>query len=64
MILPDRPEFAGYAAAALSLIAWLIAILKMPETQRPDVLSPPSQLVRRPRHGQSAPRRRRSACSC
>jgi DHA1 family tetracycline resistance protein-like MFS transporter len=40
MILPDRPEFAGYAAAVLSFVAWLIAILKMPETKRPDVLSP------------------------
>lgn len=39
-ILPDRPEFAGYAAAVLSLIAWTIGIAKMPETRRPDVLSP------------------------
>jgi MFS transporter, DHA1 family, tetracycline resistance protein len=40
MILPDRPEFAGYAAATLSLIAFVIGVMKMPETRRPDVLSP------------------------
>jgi MFS family permease len=39
-VLPDRPEFAGYAAATLSLIAWTIGMAKMPETRRPDVLSP------------------------
>jgi len=40
MVLPDRPEFAGYAAAGLSFIAWIIGMFKMPETRRPDVLSP------------------------
>lgn len=40
MVLPDRPEFAGYAAAVLSLVSWAIGVLKMPETRRPDVLSP------------------------
>ena len=40
MFLPEHREFAGYAAAGLSLIAWTIGILKMPETRRPDVLSP------------------------
>jgi MFS family permease len=37
---PDHPEFAGYAAAGLSLLAWALAMAKMPETRRPDVLSP------------------------
>ena len=40
MVLPGRPEFAGYAAGVLSLIAWTIGVWKMPETKRPDVLSP------------------------
>jgi MFS family permease len=40
IVVPDRPEFAGYAAAALSLVAWLIGVWKMPETRRPDSLSP------------------------
>lgn len=38
-VLPDTPEFAGYAAAFLSLIAWLLAIARMPETRRDDALS-------------------------
>jgi MFS family permease len=40
LIVPDRPEFAGYAAAGLSLVAWVIGVFKMPETRRPDSLSP------------------------
>jgi MFS transporter, DHA1 family, tetracycline resistance protein len=40
IFFPHTPEFAGYAAADLSLIALILAILRMPETRRPDVLSP------------------------
>jgi MFS family permease len=40
IFFPDRPEFAGYAAAVLSLGAWILAIAKMPETRQPGVLSP------------------------
>jgi DHA1 family tetracycline resistance protein-like MFS transporter len=32
-IAPDRLELAGYSAALLSFISWLIAIFKMPETR-------------------------------
>jgi MFS family permease len=38
-VLPGRLEFAGYAAAGLSLVALLIGIMKMPETRKPGVLS-------------------------
>jgi MFS transporter, DHA1 family, tetracycline resistance protein len=38
-IVPNHLEFAGYAAAVLSLVAWSIGIWKMPETRRPGVLS-------------------------
>jgi DHA1 family tetracycline resistance protein-like MFS transporter len=40
IFFPHRPEFAGYVASALSLIALVLAIAKMPETRRPDVLAP------------------------
>jgi MFS family permease len=39
-VLPETPEFAGYAAAALSFVAWLLAVLRMPETRRDDTPSP------------------------
>src|SRR5204862_4998681 len=39
-VLPNRLEFAGYAAAVLSFVAWTVGIWKMPETRRPGVLSP------------------------
>ena len=38
---PDRPEFAGYFAAGLSLIAWLLAMFRMPETLKRDSQLPP-----------------------
>lgn len=34
-LAPDRLELAGYSAACLSFVAWLLAILKMPETRTP-----------------------------
>jgi MFS transporter, DHA1 family, tetracycline resistance protein len=37
---PDRPEFAGYFAAGLSLLAWVLAVSRMPETRRPDSQAP------------------------
>jgi MFS family permease len=40
IFFPDRPEFAGYSAAGLSLVALTIAVLKMPETMRPDSGAP------------------------
>jgi MFS transporter, DHA1 family, tetracycline resistance protein len=40
IFLPGRPEFAGYAASTLSLLALILAIAKMPETRRPDSLAP------------------------
>lgn len=38
---PDRPEFAGYFAAGLSLVAWLLAMFKLPETLKRDGQMPP-----------------------
>lgn len=38
-IVPNHLEFAGYAAAVLSFIAWTVGIWKMRETRRPGVLS-------------------------
>ncbi|HEX3150316.1 MAG TPA: MFS transporter [Gemmataceae bacterium] len=40
IFLPGHPEFAGYAASTLSLLALILAIAKMPETRREDSLSP------------------------
>jgi MFS family permease len=40
IFLPGHPEFAGYTASVMSLVALILAITKMPETRRPDVLSP------------------------
>jgi MFS family permease len=40
IFLPNHPELAGYTASGLSLVALIIAIAKMPETRRSDVLSP------------------------
>ena len=40
IFLPGHPEFAGYAASTLSLLALLLAIARMPETRRPDTLAP------------------------
>ena len=40
MVFPETPEFAGYAAAGLSFVAWAIGMLKMPETRLPGVLGP------------------------
>ena len=37
LLFPDRHEVAGYFAAALSLVAWSLAIWKMPETRMPGV---------------------------
>jgi DHA1 family tetracycline resistance protein-like MFS transporter len=38
-VLPDRPEFAGFFAALLSLIALVIGLAKMPETLTPGETS-------------------------
>jgi MFS family permease len=40
IFFPHRPEFAGYIASTLSFVALVLAIVKMPETRRPDVLAP------------------------
>src|SRR5262245_9229426 len=40
IFLPEYPEFAGYAASALSLVALGLAIAKMPETWRPGSRAP------------------------
>jgi MFS family permease len=40
IFLPGHPEFAGYTASVLSLVALLLAVAKMPETRKADVLSP------------------------
>jgi MFS transporter, DHA1 family, tetracycline resistance protein len=40
IFFPHRPEFAGYVASMLSLLALILAIARMPETRRPDVLAP------------------------
>jgi MFS family permease len=40
IFLPHRPEFAGYFASVLSLLALLLAVARMPETRQPDSLSP------------------------
>lgn len=40
LLLPGRVELAGYVASGLSLAALLIAIARMPETRRPDILAP------------------------
>src|SRR5262249_27538900 len=40
IFFPDQPELAGYSAAGLSFIAWMIAMFKMPETARPGSLAP------------------------
>ncbi len=38
---PDHPQFAGYFAAGLSLVAWLLAMFKLPETLKRDNELPP-----------------------
>jgi MFS family permease len=40
IFLPHRPEFPGFAASTLSLVALVLAIGKMPETRRPGILAP------------------------
>ena len=40
LLFPDHPEVAGYFAAVLSLIAWGLAVWKMPETLTPGVQGP------------------------